>query len=153
MLAFLAAFLSPWLGIFLFNLPSGFGGALARDRGMTLAVTLVLAPLMSAWLMAILVQYRWPRRLLTPRTASLAPSTIRGFIAGIGSIVATAALLLVGTGDFADGTITAAASALATILALLLSRKVQPGRCLICSYDLCASLKFGRCPECGTAFA
>lgn len=153
MLAFLAAFLTPWLGIFLFNLPSGIGGALARDRGMTLAVTLVLAPLMSAWFTAILFHHRWPRRLLTPRTGSLVPSTIRGFMAGIGSIVATALLLLIDTGQIPDWSLTAAASVLATGLTLLLSKKIQPGRCLICSYDLCSSLQFGRCPECGWAFS
>jgi hypothetical protein len=151
--AFLTAFMAPWLGIFLFNLPSGFGGALAQERGLTLAITLVLTPLMSAWFTAILVQYHRPRRVLTPRTASLVPSTIGGFIAGIGAVLATAILLLVGTGPFADGTITAVASAFATSLTLLLSKKIQPGRCMICSYDLCSSLEFGRCPECGTAFA
>jgi hypothetical protein len=123
------------------------------EAEMDLAIPFLVAPLISSWFTAILVHHRWPRMMLTPHPGALRDATIRGFMAGIGSIVGTGFFLLIATGKIPDWSQTAVASTLATSLMLLLSKKIQPGRCLICSYDLCSSLQFGRCPECGTAFA
>ena len=153
MAGFLAAFAAPWIALFVWNMPHQFHEWLHAGFNEVIAIPFLVAPLMSSWFTAILVHHHWPRRLFTPHPGALTVSIRQGFISGVGSIVATALLLLIDTSQFPDWSLTAAASVFTTGLTLLLSKRVQPGRCQICSYDLCSSLQFGRCPECGTAFA
>lgn len=153
MAVYLLFFLLPWLTTFFANLPLRYSAGWAIERGTSMAITLVLIPLMCAWLTTIAIHYRWPRRSLTRYPGAFRSAAMLGFVSGIAAMTATGLLLWIGDGRAPDGAITAASSILTTMVTLVACKKVQTGLCTTCGYNITASVDFGRCPECGKAIA
>jgi 4-hydroxybenzoate polyprenyltransferase len=108
-------------------------------------------PTVSAWAMASLFLSISPRRAFDRRMGCSRTPVMLGMTAALLGIVMTAGLVIALDRARADLAILAASSALSAFVLLCLCRKLKPGACVRCGYDVRASLNYGRCPECGTS--
>lgn len=121
-----------------------------------LAAMIVLLPTLAALLAGLTLHAFSPRVVFLPKGMTWRSSAL---LAGI--IIPLSLLMAVCVdvyGDmhrvvpaFASAFAFPAASAITTFLILLGTRRLRPGLCTSCRYDITHSINFGRCPECGTA--
>jgi hypothetical protein len=69
----------------------------------------------------------------------------------VGVILLTSGVIYLGD-RMADGLLVAGSFGLGAWVLLMLMRRVQPGYCRACGFDVRGSLASGRCPECGRSF-
>lgn len=112
---------------------------------------LVLIPVATALAVAGFIQTKSPRRILCTASPSGPRRFMLGACAAIFTLSFMALLVIVAAGSIHEWLIAIIASTAATALVIWgLCKRPQPGHCLICNYDISASLPQGRCPECGT---
>ena len=115
----------------------------------TLTLSLLFLPVLITWLSAELLNVISPRKMFRSRTSSVPARLLTGLAAGalgIGISVFTLTLLV----EYADDAVLIGASAACgTTLVLLPLRKVRPGGCRHCDYDLSGNAGSSLCPECG----
>lgn len=121
-----------------------------------LAAMLVLLPTLAALLAGLTMHAFSPRVAFLPKGM-----TWRHAVLLAGLIIPLSLLMAVCVdvyGDmhrvvpaFASAFAFPAASAITTFLILLGTRRLRPGLCTSCRYDITHSINFNRCPECGTA--
>ena len=113
---------------------------------------LFIAPLGAAYATAVIIDAFSPRMMLHART-------MRRRCAGAGLLAGVLACALASVGMSypqwlpRDDLGTAGAAAIATAIVILGSRRLRPGMCATCAYDITRSIDYGRCPECGTPLA
>lgn len=114
-------------------------------------MSLLIAPALAAAVTLAQLQGRRPRRAFEPGNRRWFVLFRAGFSCGVLSLC----LLAVGVHflDRAvpDTVLSMLCAVAATTMDFFVHPRLKLGHCLRCDYDLCASLAFGRCPECGTA--
>lgn len=115
----------------------------------TLTLSLLFLPVLITWLSAELLNVISPRKMFRNRKSSVPVRLFTGLAAGalaVGISVFALTLLV----EYADDAVLIGASAACgTTLALLPLRKVRPGGCRHCDYDLSGNAGSSLCPECG----
>lgn len=164
-------FLLPFLASFLATLATviwthGRYNALRPADWAAATITLLLVPLVSAWLALILVQLRKPRRWLQRGAAGRKRAAAIAFLAGSLSIASTGVCLYyanrpwpgseesqfnpgLDTRRIPDALVIGLNAFAFATLAIWLMPTRRPGLCAACGYDIRFSLDANRCPECG----
>jgi len=150
MLHFLTGFAILPVGILLWNLAFGAASANILEFEYYLT-TLLVAPGLAAGVTLAWLNRRRPRWCFEQNGPRWMQRVHPGVWAGILTQICAAGAILLADSWLPDGMLTAAGALPATIAVFLLLSPVRPGHCLHCDYDLCQSLGFGRCPECGQA--
>jgi hypothetical protein len=114
---------------------------------------LCVLPTACAWGAASLVNTWRPRRLFDTRARRSGTLILLGAESGLLAIVITAGLLVLFEQLHMDLLLFALMAAVSACLLLCSCRRVRPGACVACGYDIRASLDYGRCPECGTSIS
>jgi predicted RNA-binding Zn-ribbon protein involved in translation (DUF1610 family) len=106
-------------------------------------------PAIGAFMSAAFLDWWRPRRLFASRAGLWKPQLLRGAFAGI--VAMTIGAFAVGIEQYTvrDEYIMAASGFLGATLIVFAGRRVRPGRCWTCDYDLTESMSQTRCPECG----
>lgn len=133
-------------------------GAVRADNPFVLSLVLVVwaAPIGAAWLTAeLLAPLLRHRRVLNPAFSWWLPRFVRGLVAGLAGAAGAVAFRAWFDGTSYDSMITAGAAAMGTAMVLCTSRRIRPGGCVSCGYDLrgLTEAAGGRCPECGVAWS
>jgi len=95
--------------------------------------------------------------LFSPRTLVVIGASGKRAIVGWAVAVSGLSLVLIGLAALylspwlSDEVCVFLGSGVATAIVFLAIRRVVPGHCARCGYDITRSIDFGRCPECGTA--
>lgn len=157
MLRYTISFGAVWLGMFAWALMDRRDWVWQAVIGDPMVlVKLVGAPLVAAWVTLDLLDRRWPRLAFDPRVRSRSP-WVMGLLAGTASVLlAAAAFAFMQSGlvsvtldaDVLDLAVVGLATAAAVWLSLLPLRRLHPGSCVECGYDLSGS-PTATCPECG----
>jgi hypothetical protein len=123
----------------------------AGDLFPSLTISIVMTPLLGAFIGAEIVHYVRPRRhWIGPRRASMRIAGA-GAAASLLAIALTSVALVFLEAYILTSLIAAGAAALSSAIAIVVALPPRrPGRCLFCGYDLRASTG-ARCPECGAA--
>lgn len=123
-------------------------GGLTRFNGAALTL-LVIVPAGTAWAGATLFDTWRPRTLLNAAPRALA-CNILGLLGG--SLAAAGVTGLVWVIDrplIQASTLVWGPACITVLLSWVSSRRLRPGRCVACGYDIRGSLSGGVCPECG----
>ncbi|MCC6660017.1 MAG: hypothetical protein IT437_03935 [Phycisphaerales bacterium] len=159
MLRYVTSFGAVWVGMFAWALLDRRDWAWQTAAGGQWALVLVKlvgAPLVAAWFTLDLLERRRPRLAFDARVRSRAP-WVMGLLAGAASVLLAAATLALAQSGLVNVTIDAdvldlaavgPATAAAVWLSLLPLRRLRPGSCMACGYDLSGS-PTATCPECG----
>jgi hypothetical protein len=125
-----------------------------RADAAVLLARSVLAPALAAWIVAELINAVRPRRLFDRRVATMVARGVAGLCAGVIGAAATALVLAVAEGYVHEIVVLSSTGAMAAASVLLPLRRVRPGECIHCRYDLRnqpppGQPGWGICPECG----
>lgn len=124
--------------------------------GWMIWALVLLLPASLIWAVTEAVNFMRPRRLLDPRVRAPLRRTIAGLVAGaLGAVLVTLGLVFL-EGSMPDWLIIGAGSTLGALAVVVPMRRLRPGRCVHCGYDVSAATVRGGglCAECGaSAFA
>jgi hypothetical protein len=101
---------------------------------------------------AIVLNYRRPRRAFSRVHRRFTSAIFAGAFISVLTVLAAIPAVVFGSDRAPDWVLLPASTLLPTIFVMWLCKKVVPGNCVECGFDLRASLDTGRCPECGRGF-
>lgn len=119
-------------------------------ESISLVPRLTILPLTLTWLVAGMLHARLPRRFLDAASPSGVRSLIMGVMAGVLAVaITTGIVVFLRPGNFDE--LALGVGAIASTWAILHwpGSLRRAGFCARCDYNICASIEFGRCPECG----
>ena len=110
---------------------------------------LMIFPPMAAWLTAETINLVTPRRLFDRRIVAPVQRSALGFTTGVIGFGLAVLFLPIVEELLPDWGTLAAASAIGTMLPIVLLPRVRRGFCAFCDYDMKSLPSMERCPECG----
>jgi hypothetical protein len=134
------------------NLPSE-GGYQISQQGTVFhfAGTLLVVPMLAAWLTAEVIRLMRRPRVLDARVPGFAGRFVRGMVIGLIALTVSTALLVLFENNVSDWLLSAGGMVLAMSAGVMLTGSIRAGRCVRCEYDLAGvtPASKGLCPECG----
>lgn len=113
---------------------------------------LVIIPFAMALAIAAFIHVLSPRKIFCSASQSSLNRIMTGVLCAVLTLSLMALFVVVANASIHEWVIAIIAASAATLVVVRgMCRRLQPGRCLICDYDITASLVQGRCPECGTS--
>lgn len=123
--------------------------AAAGAEGSKPAWIMLIFPPLAAWLTAEAINLVTPRRLFDRRTVAPVRKAALGFLGGVIGFALAVAFLPIVEEQLPDWGVLASASAVGTMLPVVLLPRVRRGFCAYCDYDMKTLPSMERCPECG----
>lgn len=154
--AFLVGQVIPWVVIYLLFVIGPIVQGRSRFTLEHVAVFTLICGVstIAAWFTAVVIHEVMPRRLLYQGWRRTGLAFTFGMSAGLAEVIVNIILKDFVSGPLRGSVLLAGSSCLATtVILMLLCRGFKRGRCPRCDYDLRASTRFGRCPECGLGIA
>ena len=111
------------------------------------------AAVLTVMLVAILLNYRRPKRVLSRGTRRLLRPVFSGMAISVLTVLIAIPTVVFGSAYAPDWLLLCVSTIPPALLVLSLSKSIVPGQCMACGFDLRASLDTGRCPECGLGIA
>lgn len=119
-------------------------------ESISLLPRLTILPLTLTWLVATMLHARHPRRFLDAASSSGVRSVIMGMAAGVVAVaVTTGIVVFLRPGNYDELALGVGAIASTWVIMQWPGSLRRAGFCVRCDYNICASIEFGRCPECG----
>ncbi|MCA9256870.1 MAG: hypothetical protein KDA33_14575 [Phycisphaerales bacterium] len=151
MIRFALGLALPYLGLFAYQGHEwGLGlNDLGRWKALREPAMGFSAAVLTVLLLAILLNYRRPKRVLSRGTKTALRPVWAGVAISVLTILIAIPVVVFGSAYAPDWALLSVSSIPPALLVLLLCKSIRPGRCLACGFDVRASLDAGRCPECG----
>ncbi len=111
--------------------------------------SMAIFPPLAAWVTAEVVNLLSPRRLFDRRTIAPIRRASLGITSSVIGFILAVLFLPIVENNMPDWATLAAASALGTMIPMVLLPRTRKGHCVHCDYDLRTLPSMERCPECG----